>query len=68
MSAPQARKTPAAAKELGVPYWHLMNLIRYGKLTPPARNESGDFLWTDADLEAARQALARRRVVAGTVS
>ena len=55
------RKTTAAAQELGVPYWRLIGLMRYGKITPPSRDTSGDFVWTDADMARARAALARAR-------
>jgi hypothetical protein len=55
------RKTPVAARELGVPYYVLTGLLRYGKIDPPGRDSSGDFLWTDADIERARQILADRR-------
>jgi hypothetical protein len=55
------RKTPRAARELGITYSHLMSLLRYGRLAPPERDDSGDYLWTDADLERARQALADGR-------
>jgi hypothetical protein len=50
-------KTPALARELGVPYWRLINLLRFDKIVPPARDSSGDFLWSDADIMRARQAL-----------
>ncbi len=56
------RKTPIAARELGISYTNLHNLIRYGKLTPPGRDSSGHFVWTDADLERARVALAQQEV------
>jgi hypothetical protein len=55
------RKTPAAAVELGVPYWRLIGLLRYGKITPPTRDTSGDYLWSDEDMSRARQALAVSR-------
>jgi hypothetical protein len=55
------RKTTAAAQELGVPYWRLIGLMRYGKINPPGRDTSGDFVWTDADMDRARAALARAR-------
>jgi hypothetical protein len=55
------RKTTAAAQELGVPYWRLIGLMRYGKITPPGRDTSGDFVWTDADMARARAALASGR-------
>jgi hypothetical protein len=53
-------KTPAAARELGVPYSHLVSLLRYGKVVPPQKDSSGDYLWSEADLSAARRALACR--------
>ena len=55
------RKTPVAARELGVGYFQLYDLLRFGKIDPPARDSSGDFIWTDADLERARNALASVR-------
>lgn len=59
------RKTPVAARESGITYHRLISLMRYGKLTPPARDSSGDFIWTDADMERIRQALALPRVRRG---
>ena len=63
-------KSPAAAKELGVSYFRLINLLRAEKLSPPSKDSSGDYLWGDADLEAARRALAvdRRKKKSGEVS
>lgn len=55
------RKTPIAAAELGVTYHRLMGLVRFAKIAAPTRDSSGDYLWTDADLERARQALANLR-------
>ena len=51
------RKTPAAARELGISYTNLIGLMRYGKLEPPERDSSGDYVWTDADMDRARRAL-----------
>ena len=34
--------------------------IRFAVIDPPAKDSSGDYQWTDADLERARQALAMR--------
>jgi hypothetical protein len=59
------RKTPVAAKELGVTYHVLVGLMRYGKLEPPGRDSSGDYVWTDHDMERAHQALNERRRPAG---
>ena len=54
-------KTPAAARALGVTYWRLVSAIRCGRLAPPAKDSSGDFVWTEEDLERARAALAVRK-------
>jgi hypothetical protein len=53
----QPRKSPTAAAELGVSYYRLIGLLRARKLRPPAKDSSGDYVWTDADMDAARQAL-----------
>ncbi len=54
------RKTSAAARELSVPYWTLIGLLRYGKIDPPGKDTSGDYVWTEADMSRARQAIAKR--------
>jgi DNA-binding transcriptional MerR regulator len=54
-------KTPVAARQLGITYHRLMGLIRFGKINPPARDSSGDYLWSDTDLERARLALTAGR-------
>ncbi len=62
------RKTGAAADEIGVPPYRLADLIRARKLAPPAKDSSGDFVWTDEDIARAREALAagrRKAAVAG---
>jgi hypothetical protein len=51
-------KTKGAAAYLGVSYWRLINLVRFGKIAPPAKDASGDFLWLEGDLERARKAFA----------
>ena len=59
-------KTPTAARQLGVTYHQLIGLIRYGKMEPPARDTSGDYYWTAADVQRAREAIRtqRRKVMA----
>lgn len=52
------RKSPTAARELGISYYQLFGLLRSDKLPPPEKDSSGDYVWTDADMEAARKALA----------
>jgi hypothetical protein len=51
------RKSSAAAKELGISYYRLFGLLRAAKLPAPAKDTSGDYIWSDHDLEAARQIL-----------
>jgi hypothetical protein len=66
MEEVEYRKTPIAVRELATTYHRLIGLIRFGKITPPARDSSGDYLWTNADLERAREALKidhRRKAV-----
>jgi hypothetical protein len=55
------RKTPIAARELGVSYHRLINLVRFRKIEPPLRDTSGDYLWSDGDLGRARTALTAMR-------
>jgi hypothetical protein len=47
-------KSPLAAKELGISYHRLMSLLRYDKVPRPAKDSSGDYVWTEDDLAAAR--------------
>jgi hypothetical protein len=54
-------KTPMAARQLGIGYTALMNLIRFDHVAPPEKDSSGDYVWTEGDLERVRQALARRK-------
>jgi hypothetical protein len=55
------RKTPVAARELGISYHRLIGLIRFDKIGPPPRDSSGDYLWDDCALSRARAALAAMR-------
>jgi hypothetical protein len=56
-------KTTAGAREIGIAPSHLYSLIRSGKVPAPPKDSSGDYLWDQDALEAAREALAvdRRR-------
>lgn len=62
----QQLKTSQVARQLGTPYHRIASALRAQKLSPPGKDFSGDFVWTEADVEALRQALAedRRRKVA----
>jgi hypothetical protein len=53
-------KTTAAARALGVSYAVLYGLLRDGKIDPPPRDSSGDYVWLPGDVERARSALAAR--------
>jgi hypothetical protein len=55
------RKSPEAAKELGISYASLVGLLRYGKIEPPPKDSSGDYIWMDTDLDRARRAIAAMR-------
>lgn len=59
----QQLKTTEVARQLGTPYHRIASALRSQKLSPPSKDYSGDFIWTEADVEALRQALAvdRRR-------
>jgi hypothetical protein len=56
-------KTTIAARELGISYSRLMSLLRADKFRAPHKDSSGDYLWSQEDLEEAKQALSidRRR-------
>jgi hypothetical protein len=53
--------TRDAAPILGEPLPKLCQLIRTGRMVEPARDSSKRFIWTEADLEAARRALQTDR-------
>jgi hypothetical protein len=53
-------KSRVVSNMLGVPYYTLFGLITRGRMAAPAKDSSGDFVWTDADVERARAALAAR--------
>ena len=57
MNSRQARKI------LGVPsYWTLANLIRGGRIKAPKKDpDTGEYDWSEQDIEAARVALKARR-------
>jgi hypothetical protein len=55
-------KTPAVARELGISYQTLRNLLRRDQINPhPQRDSSLDFIWFPEDIERARVAVATRR-------
>jgi hypothetical protein len=54
-------KTIEAVKYLGTTYHKLTGLIRFSKIPLPAKDCSGDYIWSPDDLERARHALANAR-------
>jgi hypothetical protein len=55
-------KTATVARQLNVNYQTLFGHIRRGKISPlPAKDSSGDFIWSPSDIERARVALATDR-------
>lgn len=54
-------KSGAVAELLGIPYYTLFELMRAKRLQPPQKDSGGQFVWTEADLERARLAVAERQ-------
>jgi hypothetical protein len=54
-------KTTSVARLLDVPYSRLFDLLRSRQLAAPQKDSSGDYIWTDEDIERARAALAQRQ-------
>jgi hypothetical protein len=54
-------KTIQAVKYLNTTYHKLIGLLRYDKIPLPAKDCSGDYIWSPDDLERARQALDAMR-------
>jgi len=53
--------TAEVADELGVPPYVLENLVQNRRIARPAKDRSGRRVWTPADVQAAREALAARK-------
>jgi hypothetical protein len=61
------RKSADVAAELNISDMRLLYLVRAKKIPRPPKDSSGDYIWDDALVEAARQALKidrRRKAVA----
>jgi hypothetical protein len=50
-------KTSVAAKRIGCSYYQLTYLLRTGRIEV-AKDSSGDFIWSDFDLQKAKDLLA----------
>jgi hypothetical protein len=55
-------KTGAAARCLGCKPWQLAWLLRTGNIPAPDRDTRDQYVWSEQDLERARDALAGRRI------
>lgn len=61
-------KTTCVARQLGISYWRLLGFIRSGRLAPPPKDTSGDYVWSRAQIQAVRRLIdadAREPAVAG---
>jgi hypothetical protein len=62
--------TRAAARQLGVTYTQLIYLINCDRMSPPRKNLSNGYEWSEADIQLARVALeqwrSKNQVVATT--
>jgi hypothetical protein len=54
-------KTPIACDLIPATYTQLANMLRCKKIKAPPKDTSGDYLWGQEDIEAARRVLAARR-------
>jgi len=54
-------KSSTVATTLGISYCRLFGLLRAKKVCAPTKDASGDYLWNEEDLAAARKALAQDR-------
>jgi hypothetical protein len=52
-------KTSAVGDILGVRYANLFYLVRERLIPMPQKDSSGDLVWSEADIAAAREVLAR---------
>ncbi len=53
--------TPQVAKKLGVSYGTVIRMVQHEQIPRPARDSSGDYAWTDNDVQAARGVLEERK-------
>ena len=53
-------KTPEVADMLKISYWQLINLLRGRKIPMPMKDSSGDYIWQEPDINAAKKVLTHR--------
>jgi hypothetical protein len=51
-------KTSEVLALVNIPHYRLDYLVRAGRVSRPARDASGDFIWSADDVECLRRALA----------
>jgi hypothetical protein len=54
-------KTPVAAMHLNTTYHRLIDLVRFQKIPAQGKDTSGHYIWGQADLDRAREALKMDR-------
>ena len=61
------KKTREVARDAGCAPSHITYFLRAGKLAPPQKDASGDYCWSESDIDALRRLLlaCRRK---GTVA
>jgi hypothetical protein len=52
---PMYRTTQDVSRELGLPESYFRSLLRRRAIPEPAKNSSGAYVWTDADVDAVRR-------------
>jgi hypothetical protein len=51
-------KTSEVSRDMNIGYERLFSWIRTRKIAAPAKDSSGDYCWSESDVEAARRVLA----------
>ncbi len=54
------KKTTEVARDLGIPLYTLQNWLRAELVMRPQKDSSGDFVWTDIEIAAARAVVRAR--------
>ena len=57
------RSTPQAARLLGISPSQLAKAVWDGRVAPPQKSPSGNYLWTQEDIEHAAWALGRHHIL-----
>jgi hypothetical protein len=54
-------KTPAMCRQEKIGYYVVAGMLRSGRIDPSQKDSSGDYVWTAADIDRLRKALAERK-------